>query len=222
MPRKKFIYTSQAPYHVTNRVNNKDWYSVPLGEVWTIYEAVLTETANRYGLENHVFVLMANHFHLVVSTPQKNLPRAMRYFLTEVSRAIGRLSGRTNHIFGGRYRWSVLWAARDIAYVYKYVCRNPIRAGIVNRIEEYPYSSFVRFFGNQSNMPITEGIGSLWTWVPKEPAARARWVNLKVGVEEERLISLALRRYEFKLPNHSATASAREKLEREYGVGTCG
>lgn len=218
MPRPKIIRTASFPYHVTARANNRDWFSLPMDEVWSIYEYFLGETQSRYGLILHAFVLMANHFHLITSTPNQNLSEAMRFLLTEISREVGRRTNRINHIFGGRYRWSVLWTAYDLAYVYKYVLRNPVRAGACRRVEEYRYSSFSRLLSNSCSIPIADGFHSLWDRIPREPAARARWLNMGPSLEAEKLISLGLRRFQFALPRHKEHQLLRLELKREYGV----
>lgn len=189
-----------------------------MDEIWTIYQDRLVETQAKYGVLIYAFVLMANHFHSMFSTPNENISEAMRYLLTEISREIGRRTGRINHIFGGRYRWSVLWSSIDVAYVYKYVLRNPIRAGVCRRVEEYPLSSFFRLVRRERGTGITDGIGDAWVQVPRECAARARWLNSAPQSDAERLISLGLRHFKFRLPQQKDLAFLLEELRREYQV----
>ena len=218
MPRPRTIRTSAAPYHVTARSNNKEWFYLPMLECWAVYEEILNRTADKYRTEIHAFVLMSNHFHLLISTPSQNLPETMRYFMTETSREIGRRVGRINHIFGGRYRWSVLWGPADLAYVYKYVYRNPIRASLCRKAEQYPYSTLRKQIELRCRIPITEGYDRLWQLIPKTIEHRVDWLNRPAGKDEERLISLGLRRYEFQLPDHKELKIQRNDLRNGYGV----
>jgi REP element-mobilizing transposase RayT len=61
-----------------------------------------------YKAEIHAFVLMSNHFHLVVSFPENNMSEAMNYFMRETSRMISRDAGRINQTYGSRYFRSII------------------------------------------------------------------------------------------------------------------
>src|SRR5690606_37384226 len=128
-------------------------------QCWEAFDEVLRKTVENYGIHIHCFVLMSNHLHLGVTTPYGNLDAAMRYLLTEVNRRIRKISGRINHIFGGRYKRSVVTDPVHWAYVYKYIHRNPVKAGICERAEQYPYSTLRKSIHHQSTIPIVEGIG---------------------------------------------------------------
>jgi hypothetical protein len=79
----------------------------------------------------------------------------MNYFNRELSREIGFRSGLINHKFGSRYHASIVSTLAYYQTVYKYIYRNPIRAGICQRVEEYPFSS-IRFLvsGEKYLFPI--------------------------------------------------------------------
>ena len=80
MGRSKVIYTDAHPYHVTARSNNRDWFDVPLDYIFGIYINVLEECIKRFNIRVHAFVLMNNHFHMIVSTPDKNIGDFLKYF----------------------------------------------------------------------------------------------------------------------------------------------
>src|SRR5687768_41216 len=96
MPRRPVICNAEFPYHVTARCHNREWFDLPLDLVWNVMEDFLFLSQKMYSLRIHQFVLMPNHFHLVVSTPEGNISRSMQYFLSETSRQISTLSGRIN------------------------------------------------------------------------------------------------------------------------------
>jgi REP element-mobilizing transposase RayT len=194
MPRALTPKDGFFPFHVTARSNNKDWFSIPIESCWRIFQQHLVEFSNRYHVEIHSFVLMSNHFHLLVTTPDKNLGQAMRYLMTEVSRDIARAAGRINHVFGGRYKWSWLVTEQSIAYVYKYIFRNPVRAGITARVELYPFSSLNMTSNSAGGIPICERLD--WDFMPKDFTTRLNWLN-SPSVKEELLIKQALRRAKF-------------------------
>src|SRR5581483_5588273 len=103
MARKNLYRSSVHPYHVTARSNNGEWFYIPTLEAWNIFVECAFAISVAYGAKIHAFVLMSNHFHLLVSTPDSNLDDVMQYFLREAGKLINLKAKRINHIFGGRY-----------------------------------------------------------------------------------------------------------------------
>ena len=199
MPRKKLNRNSSLAYHVCGRTNNAEWFPIPLSEVWTIFCHHLERVSGLNRPEIGLFVLMANHFHMILSTPLENLDEIMRNLLTEVSKAIRSASGRKNHIFGPRYKWSLLPDSESLAYVYKYVARNPAKAGLVTDIFDYEFSSLSRLYRGRSCPPITEGFKSYWSCIPRQIQDRRDWLNIPTPKEHDELIRRGLRRTSFQL-----------------------
>jgi len=100
-----------------------------------------------FDVKIHSFVLMSNHFHLLISTPKANLSEAMNYFMRETSKEINRISGHKNQIFGGRYSRTSITSQFYFGHAYKYVYRNPVTAGIVDKCEKYPFSTLHGLLG---------------------------------------------------------------------------
>jgi len=89
----------------------------------------------------HAFVLMSNHYHLVIDTPDANVDKFMYEFNKNFSLRLRVASGMINRMLGGRYKWTLV---KDKSYYYqilKYVYLNPIKAGLVRDARQYPYST---------------------------------------------------------------------------------
>ncbi|PIK14729.1 transposase [Halobacteriovorax sp. JY17] len=141
MPRKKIIRTHLFPYHVTIRTNNKEWFKIPLPEVWKITQIALDKCCQKVPVDVHAFVLMNNHYHMILSTPSSDLDLFMRHFNRMISDMISRRTGVINRKFGGPYRWTIIDNRKYAFNVFRYVYRNPVRAGLCKRVEDYPFSS---------------------------------------------------------------------------------
>lgn len=217
MPRRDLYITNRFPYHVTARSNNKEWFYLPLPICWDIFCEKLSDHSAKYGTMVHAFVLMQNHFHMILTTPTLDLGLSMRHLMTEVSKAIQKRSKRINHVFGNRYKWSVLDTSYGIGYVYKYVMRNPARAGICSHVEQYDFSSLTE---RRKKMfpPITESIEPIWRYVPKDRGERLAWLNKPAPKELEKLITKGLRRQEFAFSKGNEVRKALLELEALYGV----
>jgi putative transposase len=61
---------------------------------------------------------------------------------------LNRRTFRTGHVFGGPYHWSLIQSSRYFGHALKYVYRNPVKAGLCERVEQYPYSSLYGLLGS--------------------------------------------------------------------------
>ena len=218
MPRAALEKNTHDAYHVTNRSNNREWFSMPIEKCWQLFKQVCSDMAQKYSIEVHALVLMSNHYHLLLSTPLCNLDRAMRYFQTEISREINRYSGRINHVFGSRYRGTRLRSSYSYAYVYKYIMRNPARAKLCERVELYPYSSLHDLEKGKADLQIIEDFLDLWEKLPNDWEDRLNWLNQPVPSEQEELIRKALRRQDFKFTSQNTYRHFLRALEKSYGI----
>jgi len=78
MSRPERIEYPGAYYHVMNRGRRRE----SIFEETSCYEgflSILADTSERFDLVVHAYCLMGNHYHLLVSTPNGNLQRAMRH-----------------------------------------------------------------------------------------------------------------------------------------------
>lgn len=128
-------------YHITARANRKEAFSLPINEVWTICCRLMQSACEELKIELHAFVLMSNHYHILIRTPECDIDKFMQYFNKKLSTTINKKAGTINHVFGGPYHWSLI---KDQAYylnAIKYVYLNPVRAGICQKVEEYKFST---------------------------------------------------------------------------------
>ncbi|MBC7398155.1 MAG: transposase [Bdellovibrionales bacterium] len=147
MARKLLFRSSVFPYHVTARGNNREDFPVSLQVMWEIFGKYFAEIEKEYHAKIHAFVLMPNHFHLLISTPKEDLGVVMQKLMREVTKKANAKSGRTGRIFGARYHWSVIMNENYYDCALKYVYRNPVKADLVDRAEEYLYSTLANVLG---------------------------------------------------------------------------
>lgn len=184
------------PFHITVRSNNRDWFGLSRAEVWTIMEDYLFFIHHAYGVKIIAFVLMDNHFHLLVLCPLGNISEAMAYFLRETSKRIASKSGRINHIYGSRFYRTLIKNNHYFQHAYKYLYRNPVEAGICQRPEEYLYSTLSGLLGITAlRIPLTFD-DTLFESVEHTLS----WLNEAPSLEKREMIRKALRRSVFKLP----------------------
>ncbi len=196
MPRKKFNLDPESIYHVSARVRNKDWYELPMDTVWEIMSYRLFALRYFYGVRIYAFVLMNNHFHMLVQAPNNNLSEAMQDFMSATSRDIQSLTGRINQIWGKRFSRSRLGNSWHVLNCYKYIYRNPVRAGMVERVEDYRFSTLPGLLGKSHLfIPVEHDVILFEDCFQKV----INWLNTPSKKEVEESIKRALRFRDFKL-----------------------
>lgn len=213
MPRPILIRSKNLPYHIRARSNNKEWFHLPLKKVWEIFLENWEETIANYQISLHAFVLMANHIHAIVSTPNQNLDAGMHHLLRETSRDINKSSSRINHVFGGPYKWSLIGNKRYYEHALRYVYQNPVKAGVCNRVEEYPYST-IGYFHSKATYPfeLSESVFDRQSVMDLSYSEKLEWLNEKYTKEENDNIRKALRHSEFRFRQYNISLNTRRRL----------
>jgi len=140
MSRPLRIQYAGAVYHVSARGNERNrifWER-------TDYEQflnVLEKACERFSLKIYSFVLMTNHFHLMLRTDAPNLSRAMHWLKTTYTVNLNRRRRRSGHLFQGRYHSVIVENESHYLELSRYIHLNPVRARIVKKPELYEWSS---------------------------------------------------------------------------------
>ena len=142
-----------AWYHVTSRGNErKNTFSDDQDK--KRFLEVLSDTKNLYGTEVHAYVLMENHFHLILMTTEANLSSFMQRFNTTYTVYYNRRHNRSGHLYQGRYKAILIEKDSYLLELSRYVHLNPVRIKKFIRfnikqkqdiIRTYPWSSYIGY-----------------------------------------------------------------------------
>ncbi len=91
----------------------------------------------KYGFIFHTFILMQNHYHMLLETPQGNLSRGMLYFNRELARAYNRHFKRHGAVLSKRYKAILIESGSYYNNVFRYINQNAMRKGVTDRVENY-------------------------------------------------------------------------------------
>lgn len=211
MPKPKLIRTRILPYHVYARSNNKDWFYLPTQEMWWLFVNMWKRVCEKFEVQLHIYVMMSNHFHVLMTTPQANIDEAMLYFMRETAREVNRRTDRINHVFGGPYQSSVIQSTIHYRNIYKYVARNPVEAGICDRVETYKFSSL--WLRNNETIPLYRSIFEPHRLPDVPPLDDLEWLNEPEEKELRDCIRKGLRKGYFEVRKSNVSRMTREKLE---------
>jgi REP element-mobilizing transposase RayT len=133
-------------YHVTSRGDGREdiYLSDADRETWL---SVLGEVCKRFNWVCHAWCQMSNHYHLLIETPEANLSKGMRQLNGVYTQRFNRLHGRVGHVFQGRYKAILVERDSYLLELARYVVLNPLRAGMVKRLEAWPWSSYLATCG---------------------------------------------------------------------------
>jgi len=146
MARALRVEYSGAVYHVTSRGNRRQRIFNDDRDREHFLE-LLGELTRRYGWIISVYVLMTNHFHLVIETPEPNLAAGMKWLNSSYACWYNRRHGMVGHLFGERYKAIHVQTEEYMQRLARYVVLNPVRAQMVATPGEYRWSSYLATAG---------------------------------------------------------------------------
>jgi putative transposase len=196
MPRKPIIRSNQHYYHLYARSNNKEFFELPLSTVWAIMIGKLDKLQKEFDLKILAFVLMNNHFHLLMISPKEDIDKVMFFFMKDTTKAMQKHSLRINKIYGGRYKGCLIENYRYLMSAYKYIYQNPLRAGLAQRAEDYEFSTLNLGTLKNLSLQIEEIIPP--TLQSSGKTLEYRWINEGFSLNEIKSIKTGLSRTKFK------------------------
>lgn len=152
MPRHARLRIAGHPLHIIQRgVNRSSCFAGDSDR--TLYLALLEELASQHACAIHAYVLMTNHVHLLLSADRIDAPSTlMKHLGQRYVQHFNRKHGRTGSLWEGRFRSSIVDSEGYLLRCQRYIEMNPMRAGIVTCLDDYPWSSYA---SNANGVPST-------------------------------------------------------------------
>ena len=146
MPRKKRIHVPKGFYHVMLRGN--------YGQVIFSDEAhrlkflaLLAERVKKYHFKVHVYCLMSNHIHLVIQVGEVRLSKIMQSLASAFSWYVNHSLNLKGHLFQGRYKAILVQDEEYLLQLCYYIHNNPVSAKMVDKLNDYEWSSHACYTG---------------------------------------------------------------------------
>jgi REP element-mobilizing transposase RayT len=135
----RYLLPAEGIYHVTARGVARSAISRDDGDR-RLFLVLLAREVARETWDCHVFCLMPNHYHLIVDTTLERLSRGLHRLNSVLAQSFNQRHRRSGHLFGDRF---AALAIRDDEHLHnasEYVLNNPVRAGLCERPEDWPWS----------------------------------------------------------------------------------
>jgi putative transposase len=142
MARPLRLEFAGALYHVTSRGDGREAIYLS-DEDRLAWLETFAAVCSRFNWVCHAYCLMGNHYHVIVETPDANLSLGMRQLNGVYTQRFNRTHRRVGHVFQGRFKAILVDKDSYLLELSRYVVLNPLRAKMVRKLENYPWSSAV-------------------------------------------------------------------------------
>src|SRR5262245_18248691 len=191
MPSRPRISTAGLFFHVVNRAAKRSTL-FETAEDYAAFEEVVSSAVARYPVSLFAYCVMPNHWHLLLS-PQVDgaLSRFMHWLTTTHARrwqTVHNLDGQ-GAVYQGRFKAIPVCYDRHLLWVCRYVERNPLRAGLVERAEDWRWSSLSKRKAGYDTSFLSE-------WPVSCPVDWITYVNHRQTLAEEESFRKAMTRGE--------------------------
>ena len=155
MARPLRVQREGAIWHITSRGVEKRPIYLDDNDCATFLE-FLGETVVEARWRLHAYVLMTNHYHLLLETPERTLSEGMKTLNERWAERFNWRHSRVGHLFQGRFDGKLVDDEKHLFELFRYVVLNPVRGGMVEHAEEYAWSSYRATAGLAQQPPWLE------------------------------------------------------------------
>ena len=141
MPRPLRPIDDGLVYHVISRGNNRQAVFRKRGD-FAAFLAAMAELKQRKPFKLYGYCLLDNHFHLLLRPTEATISRILQSLLVSHTQRYHRHYQSLGHVWQGRFKSPVIQNDEHLLTVLRYIEANPLRAGLVERAGDYPWSSY--------------------------------------------------------------------------------
>lgn len=155
MGRKPRLEYPGGIYHIIQRGNNRE-YIFDNSEDKEFILSLLHEYSKKFSFDIYGYVIMSNHYHLIIKPSDTPLKDIMHRINNKFSREYNKKYKRTGHVFENRYKGILVIDHRYLLSLLRYVHQNPVVANICKRVSDYPWSSDRLYRSNSTQNGIVD------------------------------------------------------------------
>jgi putative transposase len=147
MPYRGGVFTKDLYYHIYNRGAGKQ----PIFFNSANYEHLLhlvKRYSPIYGAKIIAYCWMPNHYHLLLrQETDQSLSKFINVLFNAYVQAVNQEQGRSGTLFEGRFRHVCVDRYEYLIHLCRYIHNNPRKAGLVSKLEDWPYSNYLDWIG---------------------------------------------------------------------------
>jgi len=186
MARKPRIQFEGAFYHIIVRGNQRQDIFLDEADRRQYLER-LHRYRNKCGFILYAYVLMGNHVHLLIETPDDPISRVMQLINFTYTQYFNKKYGKVGHLFQGRYKSYLCDKDRYLLSLVRYIHNNPVRAGLAEAAGAYAWSSSADYLKGTKGLVDTDKVLRLFS--EKPGIARRKYAEFMSAGEPDKSLS---------------------------------
>jgi len=184
MARPLRIQYRGAFYHVTARGNERKKIFFNTTD-YNKFREYVKQSQEKHRFVLHAYVLMSNHIHLLIETPEGNLSRVMHTIISSYTTYFNKKRRRAGHLFQGRYKAILIEKDSYLLELSRYIHLNPVKAKTAERPEGYPFSSYRSYITPASDAIVSRDLILSMISLEKKKAPSLYKSFVEQGLTEE-------------------------------------
>ena len=216
MPRIARNVIADIPYHIIHRGNNRQKIFFCVGD-YKYFLSLLEEAKKKYKCRLYSYVLMSNHIHLLLESPQvtENLAKYIKLIAQKYTQYINKIYKRTGALWEGRFKSSLVSKDNYLLACSRYIEMNPVRANIVKDPKDYRWSSYRYKIGQKEGETFLD-LDPLYMDLGRDKIERQRyyqeWFKKSIPTQEWDLIRKTINK-----SGIFGSTQFKEKMEKLLG-----
>ncbi len=199
-------YATNTVYHVTARGNNRDKLFLS-DKDREAYLRLWRKYSRELEFDVYAYVLMTNHVHWLVRTGRVPISDVIHSIHSVYARIFNQTHERVGHVFQGRFNSQVCQDESYLLSLCRYIHRNPLKAGLVENLSEYPWSSYLDLCGKRDDFLVNR---EFWLGYFNEPIAKELNELLEESAEGYELV--------FSIKQTPSSSKKNETNEKRPGL----
>jgi len=213
MPRKQRIKSNSGYYHIILRGNERK--NIFKGDVDKLrFMEIMREKKNIDRFFLHAFCLMDNHVHLTISEGTEDISTVIKRIAVSYVYYFNKKYKRVGHLFQDRFKSEVVENDRYLLALARYIHQNPVKAGMVERLSDYKWSSYnyyLKYNNIFSEILNTDTILNIFS--PNKDEAIERYISFMNKECDETFIDLE---EESKVMDEEEARDLFQKMVRDH------
>ncbi|MEE8423883.1 MAG: transposase [Thermodesulfobacteriota bacterium] len=181
MARPYRLQAADCLYHITNRGNDRKRIFLVESD-YKKFLNYLSEGKDRYQYYIYAYALMSNHYHILLKTTQANLSKIMHSLNTAYTVYYNLKHKKIGHLFQGRYKSIVVDEQNYFLELTRYIHLNPVKARIVEKPEDYQWSSYKCYLNKKGDVCIDKH--EIKKYMTMGPKAYENFIISSIGEKE--------------------------------------
>lgn len=210
MPRQARKQSATGIYHIMVRGINRQRIFEDHEDCET-FVSTLLRSKEKTGFALYGYCLMGNHIHLLVQD-KKSVALAMQSICSTYVYWYNGKYDRIGHLFQERYKSEAVETDAYLLTVLRYIHQNPVKAGLANGVEGYPWSSYHEYTGQKSVVDTDFILGLFAT---DEAAAKTQFVTYMNEMNQDLCLDY---KEKHRLTDEEIIKLIREKYKVEQGM----